>query len=615
MKNIGAHYSGNYCCTFSVFAPEKESMTLQLVFPQDKKIPMQKTADGYFVAELNYITPGTQYYFVPDNTQPYPDPASNYQRHDVHKASEVIDHNAFIWNDSAWKGIPFNELVMYELHVGTFTQKGTFEAIIPLLDDLVAIGINAIELMPVAQFPGNRNWGYDGVYPYAVQHSYGGPEGLKTFVDACHQKGIAVFLDVVYNHFGPEGNYVAQFAPFFTERYKVPWGDAINFDGEWSDGIKAYFINNIVHWFEKYHIDGLRLDAVHEIYDRNAVNFWQLAKETVQQLQQQLGRPLYLVAECDYNSSRVIKPVECGGMELTAQWLDDFHHALYVILDRKGQDRYIDFGLMEQLAKAYKEGFVHAGEFVKARKRNHGESSAGVRGDKFIAFNLNHDQVGNRPKGERLAVLVDFERLKLAAAALLLSPYIPMLFMGEEYGEEAPFYFFISHHDTELIKLVQEGRNKEFAQFGDFETPDPYSEKTFDDCKINWHLRKSGKHKILLEWHTKLIALRKEHAALKEFDKNFITVHSIRQQGIMLIRQTKNSGKLLVCIFNFSDETMQYTMPMYANTYTKILDSKERPWLWNDDDEYSSTHHTNTINKADEISIAPLSVVIYANAE
>src|SRR5690606_411563 len=301
----------------------------------------------------------------------------------------------------------------YELHVGTFTDEGTFDAIIPRLDDLLALGINALELMPVAQFPGERNWGYDGVFPYAVQNTYGGPDGLKRLVDACHAKGLAVFLDVVYNHVGPEGNFLSKYGPYFTNKYCTPWGDAINFDDAWCDGVREYFVNNALYWLEYFHIDGLRLDAVHMVFDNGAVHFWQYLADRVKQLQERLGRPLHLIAESDLNSPRVVNPPSVGGYGFTAQWLDDFHHALYVMLDRKGRERYADFGRLDQFAKALKEGFVHSGEFVKFRKRKHGASSAGIPGDRFVAFTQNHDQVGNRPLGERLSSLIDRERLKV----------------------------------------------------------------------------------------------------------------------------------------------------------------------------------------------------------
>jgi maltooligosyltrehalose trehalohydrolase len=609
MKEIAANYINKEVCVFRVWAPEKDRMILHIIHPHDRKLEMQKDKDGYFFIELKDIPAGTRYFLMPEGKNDLPDPGSRFQPEGVHGPSEVIDHAAFAWEDDAWRGLPFGDLVLYELHVGTFTPEGTFEAIIPLLDDLVDVGINAIELMPVAQFPGTRNWGYDGVFPYAVQNSYGGPEGLKRLVNACHKKGIAVFLDVVYNHLGPEGNYFEQFGPYFTDQYKTPWGKAINFDGKWSDGVREYFSNNPLYWFGHYHIDGLRLDAIHTIFDSGAVHLWELTHEKIRRFQQQTGRHLYMTAECDLNSPRMVQPVECGGYAFDAQWLDDFHHALYVLLDRKGAERYADFGKMEQLAKAYKDGFVHSGEYVKFRKRNHGRSSAGIPGDKFVVFNMNHDQVGNRVFGERLSVLVDFERLKLAAAALLLSPYIPMLFMGEEYGENAPFFYFVSHSDPKLIKAVQEGRKKEFESFQwQVDPPDPQDERTFGDSKINWNMRTTGKHHILLKWHRELLQLRKAFPLLRDYNKNNLNVDILEQKGFVLKRQNPDGNQFLYCLFNISETYLTYQMPSWSGLWRKILDSKESPWMENTALQQALPLK---IHGNDELKLPPLSISIY----
>lgn len=362
----GALYQTNGRCRFSVWAPARNAAAVCI---GNRMIDMKKDEFGYFTAEANDIQPGSTYTYRLDDGDTFPDPASHYQPEGVHGPSVIIDHAEFQWHDEAWKGMPFRDLVLYEIHVGTFTAEGTFEAIIPRLDELVNIGINAIELMPIGQFPGNRNWGYDGVYPYAVQHSYGGPEALKKLVDACHQKGISVFLDVIYNHIGPEGNYFAQFGPYFSEKYHMPWGDAMNFDGEWSDGVKDFFSGNVIYWLEKFHLDGLRLDAIHTIYDDSAFNFWEITFNKVKALEKKSGRRFCMIAESDLNSPRVIQPPQQGGYGFDAQWLDDFHHALYTLLDEKGRKRYEDYGKMKQLAKAYTDGFVLSGDWVKFRKK------------------------------------------------------------------------------------------------------------------------------------------------------------------------------------------------------------------------------------------------------
>ncbi|HLI92698.1 MAG TPA: malto-oligosyltrehalose trehalohydrolase, partial [Puia sp.] len=452
----------NNGCLFRVWAPLQQSLSLQL---QDKRIPMRPSPGGYFTADVPEIGDGARYHYIIGN-DPYPDPASAYQPEGVFGPSQVVDHRRFPWTDAGWKGQPMEDLIFYELHIGAFTAEGAFDAIIPRLDDLARLGINAIELMPVAAFPGDRNWGYDGVFLYAVQHSYGGPDGLKRLVDAAHRRGISVFLDVVYNHVGGEGNCLETYGPYFSESYRTPWGKAINYDGAWSDGVRDFIIGNVLYWAEHYHLDGVRLDAIHEIYDRNAVTIWDELHAAVKRWEKKNGRSCWLVAESDMNDPRVIQPPGKNGKGLDAQWMDDFHHALFTLLYPKEQKHYVDFGTTEQLAKAMSAGFVHSGEYVKARIRRHGASSAAIGGEHFVVFVQNHDLPGNRPGGERLSVLIGDQALKLAAAAVLLSPYIPMLFMGEEYGEEAPFYFFCEYKDQDTINALREGRKKQLAGYG-----------------------------------------------------------------------------------------------------------------------------------------------------
>lgn len=572
MLSVGANVLQDGRCLFRVWAPEKDKMNLHIIYPTDQIFPMEKMAYGYFELKMDLAAEPVRYFFQPDGKDDFPDPASHFQPNGVHGPSEVVNHHEFQWSDHYWKGVPFQELVLYELHVGTFTREGTFQSIIPYLDDLLALGVNAIELMPVSQFPGDRNWGYDGVYPYAVQHSYGGPEGLKHLVNACHNKGIAVYLDVVYNHLGPEGNYFNAFGPYFTQQYRTPWGDAINYDGDWSDGVRDFFSDNPLHWIVHYHIDGLRCDAIHAVFDNGAVHFWQLTHRRIQALSEKLGRSFHLIAESDLNSPRVIHSLDQDGYGFRAQWLDDFHHALYVLVDQKGKERYQDFGTLEQLAKAYTDGFVHSGEYVHFRKRKYGSSSAGISGDHFVVFNQNHDQVGNRVRGERLSDLVDMDRVKLAAATMLLSPYVPMLFMGEEYAEKAPFFYFVSHSDQSVIQAVREGRKEEFKDFKwEVEPPDPQDENTFFKSKLNWQLKNDGLHHEIWEWHRDLIAARKVFPALSNLDKNHVRVN-ICPPGLFLVSRTSDSGHEVLCIFNFSDVPGYYTLPPDRN-YLIIIDS------------------------------------------
>jgi maltooligosyltrehalose trehalohydrolase len=392
---IGAFYTRDGHSELTVWAPRAQRVELKVVSGGNNLFPLQKMDQGYWTIRTDALSPGDKYLYSIDGERERPDPASFFQPRGVHEASEIIDHNRFIWRDDAWKGMLLAEMIMYEIHVGTFTEDGTFDAAIKRLDDLKELGINAIEIMPVAQFPGERNWGYDGVYPFAVQGSYGGPDGLKRFVDACHRKGVAVILDVVYNHLGPEGNYLRDFGPYFTDRYKTPWGEAINFDGPFSNEVRNYFISNALHWFEIYHMDALRLDAIHGIYDMSAKHFLLELSQSVKDLSQRLGRKCHLIAESDLNDSRVARPEDEGGFGLDAIWCDDFHHSIHTLLTGEDGGYYMDFGKTGHIVKSLREGYVYSGEYSIFRKRNHGNSSADLPADSLIVFSQNHDQTGN----------------------------------------------------------------------------------------------------------------------------------------------------------------------------------------------------------------------------
>ncbi|HEX6916140.1 MAG TPA: malto-oligosyltrehalose trehalohydrolase [Chitinophagaceae bacterium] len=607
----GAVYTGKGCCRFTVWAPEKQRVTLHIVGDVERKVDMQRDEMGYFSVETE-ATPGTRYLYITDEEEKgLPDPASMFQPDGVHGSSQVIDLNNFKWTDQNWKAPAFAGLVLYELHIGTFTEQGTFSSAIEKLDLLTDIGVNAIEIMPVSQFPGNRNWGYDGVYPYAVQNTYGGPEGLMQLVDACHSKGIAVFLDVVYNHQGPEGNYLGQFAPYFTDHYKTAWGQAINFDGEWSDGVRWFYVENALYWLDKFHIDGLRFDAVHSVYDFGAVNFWEMLHNEIRELGRKKEMNFYTIAESDLNAPRTVQPLENNGYGFSAQWLDDFHHAVYVMLDKEGRKRYQDFGDMRQVAKAYMEGFVHSGEYVQFRKRHYGKSSAGIPGNHFVAFINNHDQSGNRIDGARLCALVDHEYAKLAAAMLLLAPYVPMLFMGEEYGEQNPFFYFISHSDQALVHAVQEGRRNEFKAFygPDASFPDPQSAEIFERSKLDWSRRNKGRHQVLLNWHRALISLRKTHPALKYFEKEGVRAECLDQTGLILHRNDEECKTALLAMFNISDEHLTYFLPGTNGSWDKLLDSTMAEWRL----ENTSTNNATVpskCNAGEMIKLPARSVVV-----
>jgi len=602
---IGANYQGNNRCEFTVWAPTLNQVAVQIVSPQKRLLPMQQNAAGYWQTAAADIPPGTLYTYQLEAKTDRPDPASKYQPQGVHAPSQVIDESAFTWTDTDWQGVPLPEMIIYELHVGTFTQAGTFEAIIPQLNQLKELGINAIEIMPVAQFPGERNWGYDGVYPYAVQNSYGGPEGFKKLVNACHQQGISVILDVVFNHLGPEGNYLREFGPYFTSKYGSVWGDPLNFDDQYSDEVRNYFIENAVYWFRDYHIDALRLDAIQAIFEVGARPFLQELADTTADLSQQLGRQLYLIAESDLNDVRVLRSKELGGFGLDAQWCDDFHHALHALLTGENDRYYQDFGKCEHLAKAFKESFVYSGQYAPHRKRKHGNSAASQPAHQFLVFSQTHDQIGNRILGDRLSKIVGFEALKVAAGTVLISPYIPFLFMGEEYGEEAPFLYFVSHSDENLIEAIRKDKQQEFKIFEDRgEFQDPQSPDTFQNCKLNWEKQTQGKHKILWEWHQHLIKLRRTIPALKKLDKNSLEVSSIEADKILFLRRWTDDSQIF-CIINFNKQEVAFTDALPQGNWKKILDSPDEKWMG------AGSTLPEKITSDRELTVKPQSFALY----
>lgn len=575
---IGAHLIDSKRYEFVVWAPFLKRVELKIVSPREKTIPMAKDARGYWRTILANIPSDTKYFYRIGDERDKPDPASQFQPEGVHGPSQIVDHESFQWEDADWNGIVLPNMVMYEFHIGTFTRDGTFDAVIPRLPEIKDLGINAIEIMPIAQFPGQRNWGYDGVFPFAVQNSYGGPEGLKRLVNECHKNDVAVILDVVYNHLGPEGNYLWDYGPYFTDKYKTPWGMAINFDDAYSNDVRNFFIENALHWFRDYHIDALRLDAIHGISDLSARPFLQELAETVKKFSPLGKRQFYLIAESDLNDTRVIRPRRSGGVGIHAQWCDDFHHSLHTILTGEKAGYYADFGKIGHLVKSLKEGFVYSGEYSEYRKRNHGNSSKEIPASQFIVFSQNHDQIGNRVFGERLTNLVSFESLKLAAGSVLLSPYIPLLFMGEEYGEEAPFLYFVDHSDKDLIQSVRKGRKEEFKAFAwSGEIPDPQSTRTFNQSKIYWEKRKSGKHKILLDFYKQLIKIRKETPSLSIPDKKNLDVSVFENDRILFIRRWTDNYHVF-CGLNFNKEDKTFKVDLPQRVWNKVLDSSDKKW-------------------------------------
>ncbi|MFZ3044571.1 MAG: malto-oligosyltrehalose trehalohydrolase, partial [Desulfatirhabdiaceae bacterium] len=430
---LGATPLGNGRCRFRVWAPFMDCVDVHILSSKNRLESLTRDRHGYHEGIHDDVEPGVNYLFRLNGSQERPDPASRFQPQGVHGPSQVVDP-AFAWTDDNWRGVARHRTIIYELHVGIFTDSGTFDAAIDRLDDLVSLGITAVELMPVAQFPGDRNWGYDGVYPFAAQNSYGGPQGLKRLVNACHHRGLAVILDVVYNHLGPEGNYLRDFGPYFSNHYHTPWGQPINFDGNYSDHVRRYFIENARYWITECHIDALRLDAVHAILDFSARTFLQELAEIVKDLAEDLGRHIHLFAESALNDTRLIRSPDLGGFGLDAQWNDDLHHALHAVITGERRGYYCDFGRFEQLLKALRDGFVYDGQYSEYRKRRHGNSSRSIPPHRFVGFAQNHDQIGNRLQGDRLSTIVSFEALKMVAGIILLSPSLPLLFMGEEYG-------------------------------------------------------------------------------------------------------------------------------------------------------------------------------------
>lgn len=576
-ENLGALLLGENACSFLVWAPQAKRVDVCFGEPLERAIPMQAVGCGYFHTVAKGVSSGAFYRYRLNNEKERPDPASRYQPRGVHGPSQVAD-NRFRWNDSRWTGLPLERYVLYELHVGTFTPQGTFDAIIPRLATLKDLGVTAIELMPVAQFPGERNWGYDGVFPYAVQASYGGPLGLKALVNACHELEIAVVLDVVYNHLGPEGNYLADFGPYFTDLYKTPWGWAINFDDTDSDEVRRYFIENALEWVTDFHVDSLRLDAIHAIVDTSARTFLEELRAAVHTTSKALGRDVHLIPESNRNDARMVSAPELGGWGFDAVWNDDFHHSLHVLLTGEQDGYYQDFCGIEDLAGSYREGFLYAGQYSKFRQKHYGSSSKQIPAKRFVVYAQNHDQVGNRRVGDRLAQSVSFGQLKLAAGIVLLSPYIPLLFMGEEYSERAPFEYFVSHGDPSLVEAVRRGRKREFARFGwTGDIPDPQSEATFLGSKLNWDLQTIGHHRILWHFYQELLRIRRTVPPLAELDKNAMEVTSLADEKVLLVRRWKSSSQVLI-VCHFCQVPTELLLPITSGRWDRTLDSAEERW-------------------------------------
>ncbi|KAI9101040.1 maltooligosyl trehalose hydrolase [Phlyctochytrium arcticum] len=545
--------------TFQVWAPTAPAVKLVLgkdgdgpSFPMTRIEHASAHRQGWWQVVVPEATHGSDYgYLIEKNKynvdKPLPDPRASWLPTSVHGPARLYDHSRFQWTDQTWRGVPLAGSVLYELHIGTFSEEGTFDAAIKKLDHLVQLGIEAVELLPCNAFPGKWNWGYDGVGLYAVQESYGGPDGLKRFVDACHNRGIGVIMDVVYNHLGPDGNYLECFGPYFSTKSNS-WGTSVNLDGPYADEVRSFFIDNAIMWLENYHIDGLRLDAVHALLDTSATHFLEELANRVRNLGAQLRKPLFLIAESDLNDPKLFKSPEAGGYGLDAQWADDVHHSLHALLTGERQGYYGDFGSLEVMAKALRGGFVHDGEWSSFRKRKYGRAIPfNVPSSRLVAFLQDHDQIGNRAIGDRISEHLNDNLLRIGSALLLTCPFTPMLFQGEEWGAKTPFQFF-TNHNKELGELVKKGRRAEFAEHGwkTEDVPDPQDPETFNRSKLDWSEPKKAQHASLLEWYQKLIKLRKTNYALSTIDEIGMLEADFDEKARWLTYRRKESVAVVV---------------------------------------------------------------------
>jgi maltooligosyltrehalose trehalohydrolase len=572
----GITLTGNKA-SIKLWAPKAKNASIKL-HESGETLALTSQEYGYWTLDTEQLKDGSLYQIVLDEKDPLPDPASLSQPEGVHGPSEAVDLQTYQWTDADWNNVPLEDYIIYELHTGAFTPESNFLGMESKLDYLVSLGINAIEIMPVAQFPGGRNWGYDGVFPYAVQNTYGGPKGLQQLVNACHEKGLAVVLDVVYNHLGPEGNYFNEYGHYFTEKYNTPWGNAINFDDAGCDAVREYFIENVLMWFRDFHVDALRMDAVHAIKDFGPEHILSEIKSRVNELVEETGRQHYLIIECDLNDTRFINPQDKAGFGMDSQWIDEFHHALRITAGGEQTGYYSDFNGIADLAKSYNDAYVYDGQYSPHRDKKFGVKASDNPGQQFIVFSQNHDQVGNRMLGERSSELFSFEMQKLMAGAVLTAPFLPMLFMGEEYSEPHRFMYFVSHTDQELAEAVRKGRKAEFAAFhAQGEAPDPVSEETFINSQLQWNLTEQGEHQVMLNFYKALIALRKKLPSLHHLDRKGVKAAANEEQKTLVLRR-KHHVQEAVILMNFSVNIQTISLPDPAQNWHKQFDSADAQW-------------------------------------
>jgi maltooligosyltrehalose trehalohydrolase len=564
--------------TALVWAPHAQTVELVIGLGQTpRRVALEALPGGYFGARFeaaaSTLAAGTRYAFSLDGRAPLPDPVSRSQPDGVHAFSEAVClHQS--WAHERYRPPPLRDWVIYELHVGTFTDRGDFDSVIAELPRLKALGVTALELMPVAQFPGRRNWGYDGVYPFAAQSSYGGPHALMRLVDACHAHSLAVILDVVYNHLGPEGNYLAKYAPYFTDRYHTPWGRALNFDGPGSDEVRRYFIENAIQWIQDFRFDGLRLDAVHTIHDGSAFPFLEELAARTRTLEARLERPVVLIAESDTNDPRLVCGREHGGFGLDGMWCDDFHHAAHVLLTGEQNGYYADYAGVAPLGRAWQSGMAYQGEASRYREHRQGRPSGRLEPAQVIVYLQNHDQVGNRAQGERLSVLCSFEQEKLAAALVCLCPEVPLLFMGQEFGARTPFQYFVDHGDAELLALVSDGRRRDMERFA---WPDPAappeSEATFRASQLGGFARANvaiAGASVLVRWYSTLLALRRRYPPSALSDR--VVTHEA-QRALTVLR-----GDHLCLLFAFDGQPQRLAVSLPEGHWVRLLDTADAAW-------------------------------------
>ena len=606
VNQLGATFIGEGRTSFRVWAPLAESVEVHLTEPEERIERLERDEQGYHSGVLDNVRPGARYFYRLDGTD-RPDPASRFQPDDVHGASQVVDPDDYDWNDAGWRGLNRYDLVIYELHVGTFSEDGTFDGVIPYLDELRELGVTAIEILPVNAFPGNWNWGYDGVLPFAVQTSYGGPDGLRRLVDACHQQGLGVILDIVYNHLGPEGNYLGEFGHYFTNQHLTPWGSALNYDGNHSDHVREYFIQNGLYWLTEYRLDGFRLDAIHAIYDQTGKPFLEEWTSALRSRGQEIGIDPIVIAESMMNDPKVIQPVALGGFGMDAEWNDDFHHALHVLTTGERDGYYADYDGIRDLGKSYRQGYVYTGQYMSFRGRRHGRPAAHVEPWQLLAYTQTHDQVGNHGGCARLSQLTSFEGLKVAAAAVLLSPFTPMLFMGEEYGETNAWWYFIDHNDPELREAVRKGRREEFAGFEwEGEMADPASQEAFQQSRLQHHLKGEAEHGALLEWYRALLRMRREIPALGTGSFEQQEVFVFAPEKLMVVHRWAGESAVVFGLAFGADE-VNIQAPFPEGEWTKVLDSNDDQWRG------TATAQPATVQSANgvELTFAPHSCVLY----